>query len=100
MAYGVKTANIMDMPLSVSSVVAPYLGDNGYKFTGLQTIKVLSVANGTLSNYDETSATAPFGAPSLVVPTEQDLTLAYNKSMLLRIQQLRRVEASQTCSHG
>ena len=87
MAYGVKTANIMDTPMAVSSVVAPYLGDNGYKFTGMQTIKVLSVANGTLSNYDETSATAPFGAPSLVVPDEQNLTLAYNKSMLLRIQQ-------------
>lgn len=87
MAYGTKTANIMDTPMSVSSVVAPYLGDNGYKFTGMQTIKVLSVANGTLSNYDETSATAPFGAPSLVVPDEQNLTLAYNKSMLLRIQQ-------------
>lgn len=87
MAYGTKTANIMDTPMAVSSVVAPYLGDNGYKFTGMQTIKVLSVANGTLSNYDETSATAPFGAPSLVVPDEQNLTLAYNKSMLLRIQQ-------------
>jgi len=87
MAYGTKTANIMDVPMSVSSVVAPYLGDNGYKFVDMNSIRVLSVANGTLSNYDETSATAPFGAPSLVVPDEQVLTLAYNKSMLLRIQQ-------------
>lgn len=83
---GQKTANVMDIPLSISSVVAPYLGDNGYKFEGLGTIRVLSIANGTLANYDETSATAPFGAPTLVVPTEQVLTLAYNKSMLLRIQ--------------
>jgi hypothetical protein len=87
MAYGTKTANIMDVPMSVSSVVAPYLGDNGYKFVDMNSIRVLSVANGTLSNYDENSATAPFGAPSLVVPDEQILTLAYNKSMLLRIQQ-------------
>lgn len=86
MAYGTKTANIMDVPLSISSVVAPALGDNGYKWDGVNSVRVLSVANGSLSNYDESSATAPFGSPSLVVPTEQVLTLAYNKSMLLRIQ--------------
>lgn len=76
----------MDIPLSVSSVVHPYLGDNGYKFEGSNSIRVLSVANGTLADYNEASATAPFGSPSLVVPAEQTLTLAYNKSMLLRIQ--------------
>jgi hypothetical protein len=94
---GVKTANIMDIPLSVESVVAPYLGDNGYKFEGFDTIRVLSIANGTLSTYDETSATAPFGAPALVVPNEQTLTLAYNKSMLLRIQaaQIQAIPVSQ-----
>lgn len=86
MAYGTKTANIMDIPLSVSSVVAPYLGDNGYKFEGVNSVRVLSIANGTIADYDENSATAPFGAASLVVPAEQILTLAYNKSMLLRIQ--------------
>jgi hypothetical protein len=76
----------MDIPLSVSSVVAPYLGDNGYKFVDVNSVRVLSVSNGSLANYDEAHATAPFGAPSLVVPAEQVLTLAYNKSMLLRIQ--------------
>lgn len=86
MAYGTKTANVMDIPLSISSVVAPYLGDNGYKFEGSNAIRVLSIANGTLANYDEAQATAPFGAPSLINPDEQVLTLAYNKSMLLRIQ--------------
>lgn len=97
MAYGTKTANIMDIPLSISSVVAPYLGDNGYSFEGVNSIRVLSVANGTLANYDETHATLPFGAPSLVVPSEQVLTLAYNKSMLLRIQrtQIQDVPVSQ-----
>lgn len=86
MAYGTKTANIMDTPLSISSVFAPYVGDNGYKWDGVNSVRVLSVADGSLSNYDESSATAPMGAPSLVVPSEQVLTLAYNKSMLLRIQ--------------
>lgn len=86
MAYGQKTANIMDKPLSVASVVSPYLGDNGYSWDGMNTIRVLSVANGTLSDYDEADAETPFGTPSLVVPDEQVLTLAYNKSMLLRIQ--------------
>lgn len=97
MAYGTKTANVMDVPLSVSSVVAPYLGDNGYKFIDLNSVRVLSIANGSLSNYDETSATAPMGSPTLVVPDEQVLTLAYNKSMLLRIQrtQIQDIPVSQ-----
>ena len=86
MAYGTKTANIMDIPLSVSSVFAPHVGDNGYKFVDINSVRVLSVANGSLADYDEGSATAPFGAASLVVPAEQVLTLAYNKSMLLRVQ--------------
>lgn len=86
MALGTKTANIMDIPLNISSVVAPYLGDNGYKWDGLNSVRVLSIADGSLANYDETSATVPFGSATLVVPTEQVLALAYNKSMLLRIQ--------------
>lgn len=97
MAYAQKTSNIMDVPLAVSSVFAPYVGDNGYKFEGFGTIRVMSIADGSLSNYDETSATAPMGTPSLVVPTEQVLTLAYNKSMLLRIQrtQIQDIPVSQ-----
>lgn len=86
MAYGTKTANVMDIPLSVSSVFAPHVGDNGYKAVDVNSIRVLSIANGSLADYDENSATAPFGSASLVVPAEQVLTLAYNKSMLLRIQ--------------
>lgn len=85
-SYGAKTANIMDIPLYVSSVVTPYLSDNGYKWDGANSVRVLSVADGTLSNYDETNATTPFGSATLVVPNEQVLQLAYNKSMLLRIQ--------------
>lgn len=85
-SYGTKTANIMDIPLHISSVVAPYIGDNGYKWDGVNSVRVLSIADGSLANYDETNGTTPFGAPSLVVPNEQVLQLAYNKSMLLRIQ--------------
>lgn len=87
----------MDIPLSISSVVTPYLGDNGYKFDGLNSVRVLNIANGSLSNYDETSATAPFGSPTLVAPSEQVLTLAYNKSMLMRIQraQIQDIPVSQ-----
>lgn len=97
MAYGTKSANIMDIPLAVSSVFAPYVGDNGYKWDGLNSVRVLSVADGTLQNYDETSATAPMGSPNLVVPNEQVLALAYNKSMLLRIQrtQIQDIPVSQ-----
>lgn len=73
--------------MSISSVFAPYVGDNGYKWEGLNSVRVLSIANGTLSNYNEADASTPFGAPVLVVPLEQNLVLAYNKSMLLRIQQ-------------
>lgn len=86
MALGTKTSNILDIPLNVSSVVAPFLGDHGYSWEGLSSVRVLSIPNGSLSNYDETSASAPFGSPVLVVPAEQVLALAYNKSMLLRIQ--------------
>lgn len=86
MAYGTRTANVMDIPLSVSSVFAPHVGNNGYSFVDVNSVRVLSIANGSLADYDENSATAPFGAASLVVPAEQVLTLAYNKSMLLRIQ--------------
>lgn len=97
MAYGTKTANIMDIPLSISSVVAPYLGDNGYKWDGSNSIRVLDVANGSLATYDEAHATLPFGAPTLVAPSESTLAVAYNKSMLLRIQrtQIQDIPVSQ-----
>lgn len=96
-ATGTKSANVMDIPLFISSVFAPYVGDNGYKWDGLNSVRVLSIADGTLANYDETSATAPMGTPVLVVPVEQVLALAYNKSMLLRIQrsQMQDIPVSQ-----
>lgn len=86
MAYGKSTSNIMDVPLKLKSVFTPYVGDNGYKFTGVNTIFVLSNSNGSLVTYDETSASAPFGSISLATPAEQELTLAYNQAMAKRIQ--------------
>jgi hypothetical protein len=76
----------MDIPLQRKSVFTPYVGDNGYRFEGLNTVYVLSNANGTLVTYDETSATAPFGTVTLATPVEQELTLAYNQAMIKRIQ--------------
>lgn len=86
MAYGKRTANLMDIPLKKSSVFTPYVGDNGYRFEGANAIYVLSNDNGTLVTYDETSATAPFGTVTLATPVEQTLTLAYNQAMIKRIQ--------------
>lgn len=83
--YGTTTANLMDTPLSLKSVFAPYVGDNGYKFTGANTIQVVSTPDGTLSDYTETS-TAPVTV-GLVGTNLQSLTLAYNKAMFQRIQQ-------------
>jgi hypothetical protein len=76
----------MDIPLQLKSVFTSFVGDNGYKFTGLHTIFVLSNANGTLVTYDESSATAPFGSVTLATPDEQELTVNYNQAMVKRIQ--------------
>jgi hypothetical protein len=84
--YGKSTSSIMDVPLQRKSVFTPYVGDNGYRFEGMNTIYVLSNDNGTLVTYDETSATAPFGATALAGNAEQTLTLAYNQAMISRIQ--------------
>lgn len=84
-SYGTMTANLMDVPLSLKSVFAPYVGDNGYKFTGANTIQVVSTPDGTLSDYAETS-TAPVTV-GLVGTNLQSLQLAYNKAMFQRIQQ-------------
>lgn len=83
--YGTNTSSLMDGPLSLKSVFAPYVGDNGFKWTGANTIQVLSTPDGTLADYNEAS-TAPITV-GLVGTTLQSLTLAYNKAMFQRIQQ-------------
>lgn len=85
MAYGKQTVNLMDTPIKFTSVFTPYVGDNGYKFTGMQTIYVLNTDNGELVSYNEASVT-PVGSVPLVAPSEQELTLAYNQAMFAKIQ--------------
>lgn len=84
--YGKNSSSIMDIPLQRKSVFTPYVGDNGYRFEGANTIYVLSNDNGTLVTYDENSASAPFGSTALAGNAEQVLTLAYNQAMISRIQ--------------
>lgn len=83
--YGTSTANLMDTPLALKSVFAPYVGDNGYKWTSANTIQVVSTPDGTLSDYTETSASPV--TVGLVGTNLQTLSLAYNKAMFQRIQQ-------------
>lgn len=82
--YGTSTSNIMDRPLALRSVFAPYVGDGGYKFTGSHSVQVVSTPDGTLSDYDENS-TSPITV-GLVGTELQTLTLSYNKAMFERIQ--------------
>lgn len=83
--YGTNTVNLMDQPLSLKSVFAPYVGDNGFKWTGANTIQIVSTADGTLADYNEAS-TSPITV-GLVGTSLQSLSLAYNKAMFQRIQQ-------------
>ena len=83
--YGTMTANLMDSPLNLKSVFAPYVGDNGYKWTNANTIQVVSTPDGTLSDYTENSVSPV--TVGLVGTNLQTLTLAYNKAMFQRIQQ-------------
>lgn len=83
--YGTMTASLMDAPLALKSVFAPYVGDNGYKWTNAGTIQVVSTPDGTLSDYTETSVSPV--TVGLVGNAIQTLTLAYNKALFQRIQQ-------------
>lgn len=83
--YGTMTSSLMDAPLALKSVFAPYVGDNGYKWTGAGTIQVVSTPDETLENYNENSVSPV--TVGLVGNTLQTLTLAYNKAMFRRIQQ-------------
>jgi hypothetical protein len=83
--YGTTTSNLMATPLSLKSVFAPYVGDNGYKWTGANTIQIVATPDGTLSSYTETSVTPV--TVGLVGTTLQSLSLAYNQALFQRIQQ-------------
>lgn len=82
--YGTSTASIMDAPLALKSVFAPYAGDNGYKFTSAATIQVVNTPDVALVNYNEASTTG--ATPTLVQNNLQILTLDYNKAAFGKIQ--------------
>lgn len=82
--YGTSTSSIMDTPLALKSVFAPYVGDNGYKWANAGTIQVINTPDGSLSDYNESSV-APVSV-GLVQNDMQVLSLAYNKAMFQRIQ--------------
>lgn len=82
--YGTSTSSLMDSPLALKSVFAPYVGDNGYKWTGANTIQIVSTPDGTLSGYTESSVSPV--TVGLVQSTLQSLSLAYNQAMFQRIQ--------------
>lgn len=82
--YATKASSLMDTPLALKSVFAPYVGDNGYKWDGANTIQVVSTDDGTLADYNEAS-TAPITV-GLVGTNLQVLSLAYNKALFQRIQ--------------
>jgi len=83
--YGTGTSSLMDSPLALKSVFAPYVGDNGYKWTDANTIQVVATPDGSVEDYNEAS-TSPVTV-GLVGTTLQSLSLAYNKAMFQRIQQ-------------
>jgi hypothetical protein len=82
--YGIKTSNLMDMPLAVKSVFAPYVGDQNYSAVGVGSIRVNSTPNGVLSDYTETSKSPV--TVNLATTDNQTLDLNYNKAMFSRIQ--------------
>jgi len=82
--YGKSDSSLIDRQLNISSVFAPYFGDNGYKFNNDGSIRVFSLDNGTLAGYNENSVV--YSPVTLVGNSGNDYTLAYNQAMFARIQ--------------
>ena len=82
--YGKSDSSLIDRQLTISSVFAPYFGDNGYKFNSNGSIRVISLDNGTLAGYNENSVV--YSPVTLVGNSGNDYTLAYNQAMFARIQ--------------
>ncbi len=83
--YGIRTANLLEKPLKRLSVVTQHLGDNGYSWTGVLTVRSLYFSNGTLVTTDNTSATATWGTPGLSNTSNNDYTIDYDEGMVTRI---------------
>lgn len=83
--YGIKTANLLEKPLKLLSVVTQYLGDNGYTWTGVLTVRSLYFTDGTLVSTNNSSASATWGTPGISNTAGNDYTIDYDEGMVTRI---------------
>ena len=83
--YGIKTANKLEKPLKLLSVVTQHLGDNGYTWTGALTVRSLYFTDGTLVSTNNSSATATWGVPGISTTANNDYTIDYDEGMVTRI---------------
>lgn len=83
--YGIKTANLLEKPLQQLSVVTQHLGDNGYTWTGVYTVRSLYFNDGALVSTNNSSATATWGTPGITNTLNNDYTIDYDEGMITRI---------------
>jgi hypothetical protein len=83
--YGIKTANKLEAPLKILSVVTQHLGDNGYSWTGAYTVRSLYFNDGNLVSTNNSSATATWGTPGITNTLGNDYTIDYDEGMITRI---------------
>jgi hypothetical protein len=83
--FGIKTANMLEKPLKQLSVVTQYLGDNGYTWTGVYTVRSLYFNDGALVSTNNSSATATWGTPGISNTLGNDYTIDYDEGMITRI---------------
>lgn len=83
--YGIRTHNMLEKPLKVLSVVTQYLGDNGYTWTGVYTVRSLYFNDGALVSTNNSSATATWGTPGITNTLNNDYTIDYDEGMITRI---------------
>lgn len=83
--FGIRTANMLEKPLKQLSVVTQYLGDNGYTWTGVYTVRSLYFNDGALVSTNNSSATATWGTPGISNTLGNDYTIDYDEGMITRI---------------
>jgi hypothetical protein len=83
--YGIKTANLLEKPLKLLSVVTQHLGDNGYTWTGVYTVRSLYFNDGVLVSTNNSSATATWGTPGITNTLNNDYIIDYDEGMITRI---------------
>jgi hypothetical protein len=83
--YGIKTANKLEAPLKARSVVTQHLGDNGYTWTGVYTVRSLYFNDGNLVSTNNSSASATWGTPGITNTLGNDYIIDYDEGMITRI---------------